>query len=301
MNVADAPDQTGDAPALLEVRDLVKHFGGRRHRPTVHALCGISFDLLAGETLAIVGESGSGKTTLLRSILGLERPTAGDVRFQGNDVTGVAGAAGREFRSQVSVVFQDPYTSLDPRMTVGDIIREPQVIQGLPRRKGHVAELLAQVRLPADAVDRFPHEFSGGQRQRIAIARALAVEPAMIVLDEPVSALDVSVQAEILALLRQLQNDHGMAYLFVSHDMGVVAELSHRVGVMHGGQMVELGGTADVIRRPQHPYTSALLAAVPVPDPEVQQNRMLRPPPVWPTAESPAASCPYDQSFASQQ
>lgn len=280
--------------ALLQVRDLVKHFGGARRGALVHALCGASFDLHAGETLAIVGESGSGKTTLLRTILGLERPTSGQVTFQGNDVTGVRGSAGREFRNHVSVVFQDPYTSLDPRMTVGDILREPQVIQRISRRRGHIAELLEQVRLPADAIDRFPHEFSGGQRQRIAIARALAVDPALIVLDEPVSALDVSVQAEILQLLRQLQQQRQIAYLFVSHDMGVVAELSHRIGVMHGGQMVELGAAADVIRAPQHPYTAALLAAVPVPDPVRQQERMLAPPPLWPTSDSPAAPCRFE-------
>lgn len=276
--------------ALLEVHDLVKHFGSRR-RSTVHALCGVTLDLHEGETLAVVGESGSGKTTLLRTILGLEKPTAGTVRFRGQDVTGVHGAAGRSFRSQVSVVFQDPYTSLDPRMTVGDILREPGSIQGLPRKAGHVAELLAQVSLPADAVDRFPHEFSGGQRQRIAIARALAVDPELIVLDEPVSALDVSVQAEILTLLRDLQRERGVAYLFVSHDMGVVAELSHRIAVMHGGQMVELGTTEQIITAAEHPYTRALLAAVPVPDPAVQRARMRMPLPVWPTPESPAAPC----------
>ncbi len=280
-------------PALLEVCNLVKHFRVRGGRPTVHALCGANFDLHAGETLAIVGESGSGKTTLLRTILGLERPTAGTVLFRGRDVTGVVGAAGRKFRAQVSVVFQDPYTSLDPRMTVGDILREPQVIQRIPRRAGQIAELLQQVRLPTDIVDRFPHEFSGGQRQRIAIARALAVRPSLIILDEPVSALDVSVQAEILDLLRDLQSSQGLAYLFVSHDMGVVAELSHRVAVMHGGQMVELGSTADIIRAPQHPYTAALLAAVPVPNPELQQRRMRTKPPVWPTEDSPAAPCPF--------
>ncbi len=290
---AEAPrPESTETPALLEVRDLVKHFTSRRGRPLVHALCGANFDLHTGETLAIVGESGSGKTTLLRTILGLERPTAGTVRFRGQDVTGVVGAAGRKFRTQAAVVFQDPYTSLDPRMTVGDILREPQIIQRIPRRAGQIGELLQQVSLPRDIVDRFPHEFSGGQRQRIAIARALAVDPSLIILDEPVSALDVSVQAEILGLLRDLQSNHGIAYLFVSHDMGVVAELSHRVGVMHGGQMVELGATADVIRSPQHPYTSALLAAVPVPDPKRQQQRMLTAPPVWPTEESPAAQCP---------
>lgn len=285
-----APD-AGEQP-LLRVQDLVTHFSQRGRGSVIHALCGVSFELNQGETFSVVGESGSGKTTLLRSVLGLEKPTSGTVRFRGVDVTGVWGAAGRAFRADVSVVFQDPYTSLDPRMTVGDILREPSVIQRRERRRGQVASLLDQVRLPADAADRFPHEFSGGQRQRIAIARALAVDPALIILDEPVSALDVSVQAEILELLRDLQTQRGVSYLFVSHDMAVVAELSHRVGVMHGGQMVEQGEARQVLRQPAHPYTKTLLAAVPVPDPRLQRERMRMPLPTWPTTDSPAAPCP---------
>lgn len=277
---------------LLSVRDLVTHFRPRRRGPVVHALCQATFDLVAGETLAIVGESGSGKTTLLRTVLGLEKATAGSVTFRGEDVLHPTPTVRRKFQRSVSVVFQDPYTSLDPRMTVGDILREPRRIQGLKTPPGHVASLLEQVQLPADSIDRFPHEFSGGQRQRIAIARALSVDPDIIVLDEPVSALDVSVQAEVLKLLRTLQQERGVAYLFVSHDMGVVAELAHRIGVMHGGQMVEIGDAAQVIRTPTHPYTAALLAAVPVPDPVAQRRRMHTPLPVWPSAESPAAPCP---------
>lgn len=277
---------------LLSVRDLVTHFRPRRRGPIVHALCRASFDLKAGETLAIVGESGSGKTTLLRTILGLEKATAGTVHFRGEDVVHPTAVVRRKFQQSVSVVFQDPYTSLDPRMTVGDLLREPRRIQGLKTPPGYIAGLLAQVQLPEDSIDRFPHEFSGGQRQRIAIARALSVDPDIIVLDEPVSALDVSVQAEVLKLLRNLQQERGVAYLFVSHDMGVVAELAHRIGVMHGGQLVELGTAAQVIREPAHPYTAALLAAVPVPNPAEQRRRMHTPLPVWPSAENPAAPCP---------
>lgn len=287
-------DRTATGEKLLEVSELVTHFRPKRRSAVVHALCGVSLDLHAGETFSVVGESGSGKTTLLRTILGLEHATSGTVRFRGEDVTGLQGPAGRRFRTSVSVVFQDPYTSLDPRMTVGDILKEPRTIQRIPRKPGDIAELLDQVRLPADSADRFPHEFSGGQRQRIAIARALSVDPDLIILDEPVSALDVSVQAEILALLRELQERRGVAYLFVSHDMGVVAEISDRIGVMHGGQMVESGGAMDVIRQPQHPYTRALLAAVPVPDPVAQKERMRRPLPSWPTPESPVSPCPAE-------
>ncbi|GAA1315865.1 ATP-binding cassette domain-containing protein [Leucobacter albus] len=293
--LSESPTTTATGgEVLLEVTDLVTHFRAKRRSPFIHALCGVSLELRAGETFSVVGESGSGKTTLLRTILGLERATSGRVRFRGEDVTGLKGGAGKRFRTAASVVFQDPYTSLDPRMTVGNILREPRAIQRAQRKPGQIAELLEQVRLPPDSADRFPHEFSGGQRQRIAIARALAVDPELIILDEPVSALDVSVQAEILALLKELQRTRGVAYLFVSHDMGVVAEISDRIGVMHGGQMIESGKAMDVIRSPEHPYTRALLAAVPVPDPAAQKQRMLRPLPTWPTLDSPARPCPAE-------
>lgn len=259
---------------LLCTHELIKHF-----RPpssarwagqnVIHALCGVSIEVERGRTLGVVGESGSGKTTLLRTILGLERATAGTVHYRGQDVTKIAGEVGRRFRSEVAVVFQDPYTSLDPRMTVSDILSQPARIQRQRFSNQQVRALLEKVRLPRGSAAKFPHEFSGGQRQRIAIARALALEPSLIVLDEPVSALDVSVQAEIIRLLHELQEEQEVSYLFIAHDLAVVAELSHDVGVMYGGQMLERGPTAEVLHSPAHPYTRALLAAVPVPDPKI--------------------------------
>ena len=291
---------TDAAPPLLAVEGLVKHYRARRHRgrrpaaSVIHALCGPTFQLDRGETFGVVGESGSGKTTLLRTILGLETPTAGRVLFDGVDVTGLPNDRhAQTFRRAVSVVFQDPYMSLDPRMTVADILREPAQVHRQPFPDNRIGELLDQVRLPRTSMGRFPHEFSGGQRQRIAIARSLALDPALVVLDEPVSSLDVSVQAEILALLQDLQQSRQVAYLLVAHDLALVADISHRVGVMYGGQMVEQGPAGSVIRTPGHPYSQALLAAVPVPDPHVQRTRLHTPPPPWPRPDSPAADCSF--------
>ena len=284
--------------SLLCTTNLVKHFrpprrARRRGQSVVHALCGVSIHIDPGRTLGVVGESGSGKTTLLRTLLGLERATAGTVVYAGQDVTVMTGPAARTFRADVSVVFQDPYTSLDPRMTVSDLLSQPARIQKRRFSDGQVYALLDQVKLPRSSAGKFPHEFSGGQRQRIAIARALALKPKLIVLDEPVSALDVSVQAEIVALLRELQQQRGVSYLFVAHDLAVVADISHEVAVMYGGRLVEFGATSQVLYRPAHPYTRALLAAVPVPDPRVERAKppFLRP--LWPTDDDRPEPCPY--------
>ncbi|SCE99077.1 oligopeptide transport system ATP-binding protein [Micromonospora viridifaciens] len=290
------------APELLRVTELVKHFRApraakRRGQSIVHALCSVSFSIGPAQTLGIVGESGSGKTTLLRTILGLQKPTAGRVLFLGNDASQLKGAAARALQRELSVVFQDPYTSLDPRMTVADILGEPAQIHGLAATSRRAVALLDQVRLPAASLRRFPHEFSGGQRQRIAIARALALDPKLVVLDEPVSALDVSVQAEILSLLKELQRERQISYLFVAHDLAVVADIAQRVGVMYGGQMVELGATGQVIAEPRHPYTRELLAAVPVPDPRIERAkpRMLQR--HWPTETDNLPPCPHGDTL----
>lgn len=273
--------QNHSTHALLRVEELVKHFKAPRSRRregqgVVHAVCGVSFEVPRAKTFGIVGESGSGKTTVLRTVLGLHPPTAGRVVFDSVTVGQMSREVEREFRRRVAVVFQDPYTSLDPRMTVHQLLTEPARIQRTEHDERRTQELLELVRLPSDAAERYPHEFSGGQRQRIAIARALALEPDLVVLDEPVSALDVTVQAEILALLQSLQEDRGVSYLLVTHDLAVVADLAHEIGVMQLGRMVEQGPTQEVISRPQDPYTQALLAAVPVPDPAVERAK---PPP----------------------
>jgi oligopeptide/dipeptide ABC transporter ATP-binding protein len=255
--------------ALLEVEALTKHFPVRRGllgRATglVRAVDGVSFTIDPGTTLGLVGESGCGKTTTSKLVLGLERPTAGAIRFQGEDVLALDRAQLRRYRRAVQAVFQDPYASLDPRMRVGTIVAEPLVInERLDRaaRRRRVLELLDLVSLPARAADLFPHEFSGGQRQRVAIARALALSPRLVVLDEPVSALDVSIRAQILNLLRDLQQRLGVSYLFIAHDLAAVAHMSHTIAVMYLGQIVEWGPADAVAREPRHPYTQALFAA----------------------------------------
>ncbi len=271
---------TAPAP-LLEVEELVKHFPLRgrgllrRKVGDVHAVCGVTFDLHEGETLGLVGESGSGKSTTARTILQLHRPTSGQVRFMGTDLARQSRRGLRHVREELQVVFQDPFASLDPRLPVGEIVAEPLRVHGRYRKGGRqrVSELLAQVGLNGRDAGRYPHEFSGGQRQRIAIARALALEPKVVILDEPVSALGLSIRAGIVNLLEELQERLGLAYLFIAHDLSVVRHISDRVAVMHVGKIVEIGRRADVYERPAHPYTQALLSAVPVPDPAVERRR----------------------------
>jgi len=254
---------------LLEVADLAKHFAVRQgafawSRALVRAVDGVSFTLEAGKTLGLVGESGCGKTTTSRLVLGLEEPTAGTIRFEGQDVLALGGESRRHYRRSVQAVFQDPYASLDPRMRVGTIVAEPLVINtdlDAAARRRRVAELLELVSLPDRAAGLYPHEFSGGQRQRIAIARALALSPKLVVLDEPVSALDVSIRAQILNLLTDLQKRLGLAYLFIAHDLAAVAHMSHTIAVMYLGKIVELGDADAVALQPRHPYTQALFAA----------------------------------------
>jgi ABC-type oligopeptide transport system ATPase subunit len=268
--------------ALLEVRDLVKRFPVKRglfvERTVdwVDAVAGVSFDIGAGETLGLVGESGSGKSTTGFCILQLMRPTSGSVRFEGRELTELSGEELRRVRRDAQIVFQDPYSSLDPRMTVGNIVAEPLVVHGVGTRRDRrtrVRELLDVVGFDPAYVNRYPHEFSGGQRQRIGIARALALSPRLIVCDEPVSALDVSIQAQIINLLKDLQAEFGLAYLFIAHDLAVVRSVSDRIAVMHRGRIVETGPASEVYERPKDAYTKALLASVPVPDPGRMQER----------------------------
>jgi peptide/nickel transport system ATP-binding protein/oligopeptide transport system ATP-binding protein len=265
---------------LLSVRDLVKEFviklpsGVRRRRRVVHAVSGVSFDVAPGETLGLVGESGSGKTTVGRCILRLANPTSGTVTFDGRDLSAVEDEELRHLRRRMQIVFQDPFASLDPKMTVGASIAEPLVVQGVPGdHSDKVVHLLELVGLAPDHARRFPHEFSGGQRQRIGVARALALDPALIVLDEPVSALDVSIQAGVVNLFADLQKRLGMSYVFIAHDLAVVRHVAHRVAVMYLGKIVEIGTKDAVYERPSHPYTKALLSAVPLPDPVVERTR----------------------------
>jgi oligopeptide transport system ATP-binding protein len=267
---------------LLEVRELVKHFpvsGGllSKKTGTVRAVDGVSFDLRRGETLGLVGESGCGKTTTGRCILLLERPTAGEIRFQGEDISTLSPQAVRKMRRRMQVIFQDPYSSLNPRMTVGQIVGEPLKVHGIVpearARAERVRELLTQVGLLPQHALRYPHQLSGGQRQRVGIARALAMEPALIICDEPVSALDVSIQAQIVNLLEDLQSRFGLTYLFIAHDLSVVRHISDRVVVMYLGKVVEIADRTSLYEGPLHPYTRALLSAVPIPDPKLEARR----------------------------
>jgi ABC-type glutathione transport system ATPase component len=262
--------------SLLEIDDLRVAFPGRGFRAKpVEVLHGVSLAIGAGETLGLVGESGSGKTTIGRAVLGLVKPSGGSIRFDGKEIAGVQGAARRSLAGDIQVVFQDPYTSLNPSLTIGDILAEPLVLQGATAKDARVRvrTLLDQVGLPADAIDRLPREFSGGQRQRVAIARALAPRPRLIVCDEPVSALDLSTQARVLDLFIDIQRETGVSYLFVSHDLSVIRHISHRVAVLYRGDLVETGPAATVTSAPSHPYTKKLLLAAPVADPGAQRAR----------------------------
>jgi len=278
---------------LVEVEGLVKHYHAhgflQARRPPVRAVDGVSFTIARGETLALVGESGCGKTTVGRTLLRLQEPTAGRVAFEGTDIFSLGARELRAMRRRAQIVFQDPYSSLDPRMTVGDSIAEGIEIHALAKGaevRRRVEALLTEVGLDPSYADRYPHEFSGGQRQRIGIARALAVEPSFIVCDEPVSALDVSVQAQVLNLLGDLQKARGLGYLFIAHDLAVVRQLAHRVAVMYLGRIVEIGPTEEVLGRPRHPYTQALLSAVPEPDPVTKRERLVL------AGEPPSPSAP---------
>ncbi len=283
MSQRAVTEQTGHGELVLSVRDAVKHFPltqGIVFQKTighVRAVDGVSFDLYRGETLGVVGESGCGKSTLSRTIMGLERATSGSVTLLGDELVGLKERQLRKVRRNVQIIFQDPYASLDPRMTVGAIVGEPFAIHPdvAPRddRRRRVQELLDLVGLNPEHINRYPHQFSGGQRQRIGIARALALRPQIIVCDEPVSALDVSVQAQVINLLERLQDELDLSYIFVAHDLSVVRHISDRVAVMYLGKIVEIGDEDQIYEHPTHPYTQALLSAVPVPDPELRGRR----------------------------
>ena len=284
------------APPLVEVRDLVKHyaaergwFGLGRPRPPVRAVDGVSFAIAGGSTLGLVGESGSGKTTVGRTMLRLQEPTSGKVFFDGADVFALDGGRLRALRRRMQIVFQDPYSSLNPRMTVGETLREPLQIHHLT---GEVASLLEEVGLDPAFAKRYPHELSGGQRQRVGIARALSVEPRFVVCDEPVSALDVSVQAQVLNLLADLQSRRRLTYLFIAHDLAVVRHIADTVAVMYLGKIVERAPAADIYALPRHPYTRALLSAVPEPDPRATQRRIVLSGDI-PSPAHPPSGCPF--------
>jgi peptide/nickel transport system ATP-binding protein len=285
---------------LLQVQDLEKHYPVtegvfKRQVGTVQAVDGISFDLRAGETLGLVGESGCGKSTAATTLLRLEEPTGGDVRFDGRDVLTFDDADLKRFRRDAQMIFQDPTSSFDPRMTVGESVTEPLRVHGLRdrgRRREIGSDLLERVGLDAADYDRYPHEFSGGQKQRIAIARALVVNPRLIVADEPVSALDVSVKSAILDLLAELQADFGIALIFISHDLSVVREIADRVAVMYLGEIVETAPTHRLFAEPAHPYTETLVSAVPEPDPDAP-GRAIRLPGTVPSAREPPAGCRF--------
>ncbi|MGE5257443.1 MAG: ABC transporter ATP-binding protein [Hyphomicrobiales bacterium] len=298
--------------ALVEVRDLKKHFPIRkgvlsRIAGHVQAVDGISFTIAKGEILGLVGESGCGKTTAGRLVVKLIEPTAGEIFFEGNDIAPVTGAALRALRRDMQIIFQDPYASLNPRMTIGDIIGEPLLIHGFAQGKEieeRVSALLQTVGMEPFYRSRYPHEFSGGQRQRIGIARALALNPKLIVCDEPVSALDVSIQAQVINLLEDLQAKFKLAYLFIAHDLSVVKHISNRVAVMYLGKIVETARTEELFDHPLHPYTEALLSAVPIPDPTIERRQIVLkgdvPSPINPPSGCHFRTrCPYAEAICS--
>ncbi|NDK31302.1 ABC transporter ATP-binding protein [Nesterenkonia haasae] len=283
MSLPNTESFDENAEVVLEVENLVKHFPVKeglvfkRQTGAVQAVDGVSFQLRRGETLGVVGESGCGKSTLAKLLMRLEEPDSGSIRFRGQDFLAMRGEALRHMRRKIQIIFQDPYTSLNPRMSVGDIVAEPfklhpeaKPAQGVRKR---VKELLDVVGLDPDHINRYPHQFSGGQRQRIGIARGLALNPDVIICDEPVSALDVSVQAQVMNLLKDLQNEFGMSYIFIAHDLSVVRHISDQLAVMYLGRLVELGTDDELYGAPSHPYTQALLSAVPVPDPTLRGDR----------------------------
>jgi oligopeptide/dipeptide ABC transporter ATP-binding protein len=280
---------------LVQIRGLVKHFPVEGSDDVVRAVDGVSFNITAGETLGLVGESGCGKSTVGRCLLRLIEPTSGEVKFDGKEVVGAGKTALRELRREMQIIFQDPYASLNPRQRVRDIIGEPLKIHGIgdrESRRQRVAELMSQVGLDPQYLDRYPHQFSGGQRQRIGIARALALNPKLIVADEPVSALDVSVQAQVVNLLQDLQKELGLTYLFISHGLAVVEHISTRVAVMYLGRIVEIAPAAALYYSPYHPYTKALLSAIPVPDPTQKRDRIVLTGDV-PTPINPPSGCRF--------
>lgn len=280
---------------LVSVRDLVKHFPVEGSDDVVRAVDGVSFTIMRGETLGLVGESGCGKSTVGRCLLRLIEPTAGQVTFDGRDVLSLGKNDLRQLRREMQIVFQDPYASLNPRMKVGDIVGEPLVIHNIGTksdRRERVGDLLRRVGLDPDYRNRYPHEFSGGQRQRIGVARTLALNPKLIVADEPVSALDVSVQAQVVNLLQDLQQDFGLTYLFISHGLAVVEHISTRVAVMYLGRIVEIASAAELYAKPLHPYTQALLSAIPIPDPERTRERIVLQGDV-PTPINPPSGCRF--------
>ena len=292
---ARAHDRLEHVSELVRVRGLVKHFPVEGSDDVVRAVDGVTFEILEGETLGLVGESGCGKSTVGRCLLRLMEPTAGEIEFDGRDVRALVRRELRELRREMQIIFQDPYASLNPRMKVRDIVGEPLLIHGLKskeQRRERVAELLKKVGLDPDYMNRYPHEFSGGQRQRIGIARALALNPKLIVADEPVSALDVSVQAQVVNLLQDLQGEFGLTYLFISHGLAIVEHISTRVAVMYLGRIVEVASAEDLYAQPLHPYTQALLSAIPIPDPTRKRERIILTGDV-PTPINPPSGCRF--------